>query len=116
MPSGLTGTQLVLADDTLVVLEIQTQATGEDQHDLVLDLVALERQPLAGLDDQHLPGVSIGVGPDQFVAPRLVERARSCAAHQSLTRVDHRVACLGGRRLGVDANERLGAGCPDQQP
>ena len=43
---------------------------------LVLLLVVLEGEALAGLDDEDLPDVAVGVGPDELVAPGLVHPAR----------------------------------------
>ena len=43
---------------------------------LVLDLVELQAERLARLDEQDLAGVVLGLRPDQLRAPRLLDRAR----------------------------------------
>ena len=43
---------------------------------LVLHAVELERQRLAGANEQHLAGVVVGARPEQLVPPRLVEALR----------------------------------------
>ena len=97
---------------------------AETQDRLVLDQVPLERQPLAGLDDEDLADVAVGVRPDQLVAPRLLDAPGGAAAASALTRrapAARRPTSsasrgrLGGR-LRVDADERLRPGRPDQQP
>src|SRR5688572_19233018 len=60
-------------DHSRVVLEVQAQSSGAHQDRLVLDLVALQGEPLAGLDHEDLADVAVGVGPDQLVTPRLVD-------------------------------------------
>jgi hypothetical protein len=78
----LTRTQVVEAHRARVVLQVKTQQAADHVDRLVLVLVDLERQPPAGLDDDDLAGVAIRVGPDQLVAPRLVDpsgRARGLA-------------------------------------
>src|SRR5690349_19591575 len=81
----LPGAQLVVADDAVLVLEVQLQPTGGDEDRLILGRMALERQSLAGLDDEPLADVSIRVRPDQLVAPRLVD-ADGLVAHEPRTR------------------------------
>ena len=45
-------------------------------HRLVLAVVILQAQHVAGLDVQDLADVAIGAGPDQLVSPRLVHPVR----------------------------------------
>src|SRR5262245_62910014 len=61
-----------------VVLEMQPEPAAEDVDRLVLRHVLLERQPLAGLDDQQLAAVPVGERPDQLVTPRLRDPAKTC--------------------------------------
>src|SRR5262245_6783488 len=68
---ALARTQLALDDVAGVIFKVEQQAAGHDVDRFVLPFVALERQPLAGLDDEDLAAVVIGQGPDQLVAPGL---------------------------------------------
>ena len=70
-----------------IVLEVQPEPSVGNVDRFVLDQVALERQPPARLDDEDLADVSIGVGPDQFMAPRLLDPpgVGSLAAHSPRT-------------------------------
>ena len=65
------GPEVGVAQDAVRVVEVEPKSPGEDVDRLLLPLVPLERQPLAGLDDDELAGVAIGLGPDQLVAPGL---------------------------------------------
>src|SRR5690349_2721697 len=54
---ALARTELADLDLAPLVLERERQPPGEDVDPLVLDLVALEREPLAGVDDDELADV-----------------------------------------------------------
>src|SRR5262245_66602465 len=58
-----------------------------DQPRLVLLTVELEAERLAGLDEQDLPAVVVGQGPDQLVAPRLLDLRRLDPELGELTQV-----------------------------
>src|ERR1044072_8133972 len=47
--------------------ELDFRAAGEDVPRLVLDLVELEAERLAGLEEERLPDVPVGLRPDQLV-------------------------------------------------
>src|SRR5215212_7687905 len=68
--------ELAILDHARLVLEGQQQATVQDVDPFVLDLVVLQREPLSGLDHEELPDVPFGPGPDELVAPGLVDSAR----------------------------------------
>src|SRR6266550_3236833 len=68
---------------SVVALEMKPQPAADDEDRLVLALVVLEREAAAGLDDEDLPDVAVGVGPDQLVAPWLVDSA--CLGHEPRT-------------------------------
>ena len=74
----------------VVVLEVEQEPAAHDEDRLVLALVVLERQPAAGLDHDHLAAVAVRQGPDQLVAPRLVDAPRRTrrpvAGHEPRTR------------------------------
>src|SRR5262245_30589659 len=87
------GHQLLDADLAGVVLEVEAHPAGRDEDRFVLDHVLLEREPPARLDDQDLAHVAVGDGPDQLVAPLLVDSSGAAAtaaighaAHASRTR------------------------------
>src|SRR6266496_605683 len=56
--------------------ELELRAAALDIPALVLLVVELEAQRLAGPDEEDLPDVEVGVRPDQLPAPRLVDAAR----------------------------------------
>ena len=87
-PLVLAGPQLRLADDAVIVLEEEPQPPRVHEDRLVLDLVPLQGQPPARLDDQDLADVAVGVGPDELVAPRLVDPPRGLVSrrHEPRTR------------------------------
>src|SRR5258707_12378978 len=68
--------QLALLDRASVALEGQVEPALDDSDPLVLPLVVLERQALAGLEDEDLADVLVGPGPDDLVAPGLGDVAR----------------------------------------
>jgi len=55
--------------------ELEPGAAFEHIPGLVLLVVELEAERLAFLDEQDLPGIGVGDGPDQLGAPRLLDRA-----------------------------------------
>ena len=75
----VTTAQLDLADRAAIVLEVQAQPAALHQDRLVLDDVTLERELLAGLDDEDLADVLVGERPDELVAPGLPDDAPGVA-------------------------------------
>jgi hypothetical protein len=56
--------------------ELELRAAALDEPRLVLHPMELEAQRLARLDEEHFPDVFVGLGPDELVAPRLLDLAR----------------------------------------
>src|SRR5262245_61492446 len=56
--------------------EDEAQPARQDVDPLVLLDVVLERQALARLHDEELADVAVGVGPDELVAPGLLDAPR----------------------------------------
>ena len=95
----------------------EQQPAGQHVDRLVLDLVVLERQPPAGLDDQDLADVAVRVRPRSARGPRAcrpaaADRASAVAAHEPRTSrspaAEHRVA----RRLATSPRCRPGRAAP----
>ena len=59
-----------------IVLEVEQQPPALDEDRFVLDLVVLEREATTRLDDERLAAEPVGQGPDQLVAPWLVDAPR----------------------------------------
>src|SRR5258705_2400305 len=57
----------------------------EDVHRLILLVMILQTQHVAGFHVQHLPDVSVGPGPDELVPPRLLDLVRDVRHHCSTT-------------------------------
>src|SRR5262245_7106289 len=79
--------ELAFLDLAGVVLEGQEEAARDDLDPLVLRLVVLEREALAGRDVEELADVAIRVGPDDLVAPRLLDPPRERARRWRRDRV-----------------------------
>src|SRR6202040_713154 len=60
---------------------LEAHPAGEDVHRLVLDLVVLQAERVPGLDVQDLPHVAIGPGPDQLMAPGLLDADGALLGH-----------------------------------
>src|SRR5690242_7001049 len=67
---------LFLEDPLPRLAELDPRPALEHVPGLVLLVVELEAERLAGLHEQDLPGVRARVRPDQLGSPRLLDRAR----------------------------------------
>ena len=65
--------RLELAAD---LAELERRAALLHEPRLVLHLVVLEAERLAGADEEQLADVGVGLGPDELVAPRLLDAPR----------------------------------------
>src|SRR6266849_9272306 len=72
----LAGAQLARRHLASVILEVEQEPSAADVDRLVLRLVILERQAATRLDHDDLAAEAIRQGPDELVAPRLVDPAR----------------------------------------
>src|SRR5262245_3427855 len=68
-----------LLDQRLALLDAQDNFARQHVDRLVLLVVILQRQHLAGLDVQDLADVLVGLRPDDLVAPGLVDPIRYTA-------------------------------------
>src|SRR5579859_3187405 len=96
-------------DDLLVerllagLAELEPRATALDVPALVLLPVELQRERLAGRDEEDLSDVRVGHGPDQLPAPRLLDLARlegEAVERAVVRRVERHASCLCGRHSG----------------
>src|SRR5689334_18369558 len=69
----LVGHQLARARRLAIGEEDQLHPAAQQHDRLVLDAVILQRERLARSDVEDLADVAIGLGPDQLVAPGLVD-------------------------------------------
>ena len=80
--------RLELAPD---LAELEPRAPLLHEPRLVLDLVVLQAQRLAGADEEELADVVLGLGPDELPAPWLVDLARRYAYGESRSREPERL-------------------------
>src|SRR5947207_12098901 len=66
-------------DQRVTLLYPQDDFTGQHVDRLILLVVILQRQHVAGLDVKNLAHVAIGLGPDDLVAPGLLDAVRELA-------------------------------------
>src|SRR4051812_2038480 len=72
------GADLVLGErGAALFAELDLRTAGVDEPRLVLLAVELERERVTRLHEQELAAVDVRQGPDQLVAPRLLDPARS---------------------------------------
>src|SRR5262249_55137110 len=67
---------LVLEDGVAGGAELELGPALLNEPRLVLDVVELQAERLAGLHEQQLADVVVGLGPDQLVTPGLLDLAR----------------------------------------
>src|SRR5207245_1661002 len=66
-------------DQRIALLDAQDDLAREHVDRFVLLVVVLQRQDMSGLDVEDLADVAVGSGPDQLVAPWLVDAIRQLA-------------------------------------
>src|SRR2546425_9641307 len=66
-------------DQRIALLDAQDDLAREHVDRFVLLVVVLQRQDVSGLDVEDLADVAVGSGPDQLVAPWLVDAIRQLA-------------------------------------
>src|SRR3954468_13775013 len=71
------------ADQRAVLLHHQLHLAVGEVEGLVLDLVILEREGVAGVHVQDLAHVTVGVGEDQLIPPRLLHSANGKTHRES---------------------------------
>ena len=70
----------------LALAQAEDQLAAEHVHGLVLDVVVLAAQHVARLHVQNLADVAVGPGPDQLIAPGLLDPIRRVRHHPSTIR------------------------------
>src|SRR5690242_11972225 len=86
--------------------ELEPRAAAFDVPALVLLPVELQRERLAGADEEDLPDVGVGFGPDQLPAPWLLDPAGlegEAVERAVVRRLEHHASCLCGRHSGCSS-------------